>query len=355
MTMLISSLIVIAIAIVIIQISKMVELVSILKGEEKVREESTNILGYMLIGFLVTSFIYFWWVNDDLKKFILPEASSAHGKYIDNMFGWTLFFTGIIFILTQALLFWFAFKYRYNKNRKGYFFPDHHKLELWWTIIPAIVLITLTIMGVNRWVHVMVPQPKDIITITVEATGMQFNWMLRYPGSDGMLGQKNYKLINETNQLGIDFENKLGTDFKGKINPSLDDIIVNELHLPVGKNVLVKINSRDVIHSFYLPHFRVKMDAVPGIPTQFWFTPIKTTEQMRKELNNPDFNYELACAEICGKGHFSMKKIVVVESEEDYNKWLSTQKSYYESVIKPAMTEENKTVDLKDKKKVSSL
>lgn len=342
MNLLLTALVVVAIAIILIQISRITEMVSTLKGEEKTNRENTNIFAYMMLGFLVVSFIYFGWAHESFKKYVLPPASSEHGHHIDSMFNWTLFWTGIIFVLTQVLLFWFVFKYRYNKNRKAFYFPDHHKLELWWTIIPAIVLIILTIQGVNRWVKVM--GNPDKAEIVFEATGMQFNWMLRYPGADGMLGNKNYKLIDATNQLGQDWEDKR----------NLDDVMVNEIHLPVGKTVLVKITARDVLHSFFLPHFRVKMDAVPGIPTQFVFTPIKTTNEMRKEFNNPDFNYELACAEICGKGHFSMRKVVVVDSEEDYKKWLSEQKSYYETVVKPSM-EQKKMAEKNENKPVAAL
>jgi cytochrome c oxidase subunit 2 len=101
-----------------------------------------------------------------------------------------------------------------------------------------------------------------------------------------------------------------------------------ELHLPVNKEILLKIRAKDVLHSVFLPHFRVKMDAVPGMPTQFKFTVTKTTEEMRTDLNNPNFNYELGCAEICGRGHFSMKMIVVVETEAEYEKWKASQEAW---------------------------
>ena len=125
----------------------------------------------------------------------------------------------------------------------------------------------------------------------------------------------------------ISAENKLGQDWADDRNH--DDFIADELHMQVGKPVLVKINSIDVLHSFFLPHFRVKMDAVPGIPTQFWFTPTKTTQQMRDETGNPDFVYELACAELCGQSHFNMRKVVVVEEEEEFKKWWAEQKVTY--------------------------
>ena len=157
--------------------------------------------------------------------------------------------------------------------------------------------------------------PKD--SVLVEVTGHQFGWEFRYPGADKTLGKKNYKLSKGANSLGVDFNDPA----------SLDDIhVAGTMHLPVGKPVKFVINSQDVIHDVGLSHFRLKMDAVPGIPTSMWFTPLYTTEQMKVKTGNPNFTYEISCDQICGKGHFSMRGVIIVESETDYNKWLSTQK-----------------------------
>jgi cytochrome c oxidase subunit 2 len=183
----------------------------------------------------------------------------------------------------------------------------------------------------------------DEEVIEIGATGYQFAWHLRYPGPDGVLGERNFKLINGLNPIGQDW-----TDEK-----NLDDFHPDEIVLPVGKKVRVRINSRDVLHNFYLPHFRVKMDAVPGIPTYFVFTPTKTTEDYRLELSKyeeynvptdptdpesnmlwEDFNYELACAELCGASHFSMRRTVRIVSESEYEDWLATQQSYYMNSIR---------------------
>ena len=184
---------------------------------------------------------------------------------------------------------------------------------------------------------------KDDDYMEIEATGYQFAWLLRYPGPDGALGERNFHLISATNPLGQDWN-----DVK-----NLDDFQPDEIVLPVNKKVRVRITSRDVLHSFFLPHFRVKMDAVPGLPTYFVFTPTKTTEQYREELSKypnynvpkdptdpdskmlwEDFNYELACAELCGKGHFSMRRVVRIVSEKEYEDWLAQQHSYYMSNIR---------------------
>jgi cytochrome c oxidase subunit 2 len=177
----------------------------------------------------------------------------------------------------------------------------------------------------------------------IEATGYQFAWHLRYPGPDGLLGTRDYKKITADNPLGQDW-----TDPKNH-----DDFHPDELWLPVNKQVRVRIMARDVLHNFYLPHFRVKMDAVPGLPTYFVFTPTKTTEEYRDILrnypeynvptdkNDPEslmrwetFNYELACAELCGRSHYSMRRIVRIVTQEEYDAWLAKQQSYYSSSIR---------------------
>jgi cytochrome c oxidase subunit 2 len=153
----------------------------------------------------------------------------------------------------------------------------------------------------------------------IEVVGQQFAWTVRYPGvKDNKLGNCNYKLIDAVNEFGLDLTDK----------NSFDDFKSLELHIPKNKEVLIKIRAKDVLHSFYLPHFRVKMDAVPGMPTQFKFTATKTTQEMRDELNNQNFNYELACAELCGKAHFSMRMVVIVEEPKTYEEWKQSQEAW---------------------------
>ena len=162
----------------------------------------------------------------------------------------------------------------------------------------------------------------------VEITGKQFNWMVRYPGKDGVLGRKNYRLTDASNgnALGVDWEDAA----------SHDDIEATEMHLVVGKTVKLVINAQDVIHDVGLPHFRLKMDAVPGIPTTIWFTPKYTTEEMKKITGNKDFVYEISCDQMCGSGHYSMKGIIVVETQDEYNRWLAEKKPQYLTVREAA-------------------
>ena len=155
----------------------------------------------------------------------------------------------------------------------------------------------------------------------VEVTGHQFGWEYRYPGKDGVLGRQNYKLIDPAKN------NPLGQDWKDAANQ--DDLHPSELHLVVNKPVKLIIRSQDVIHDVGLPHFRLKMDAVPGVPTTMWFTPKYTTEEMKQKTSNENFVYEISCDQMCGAGHYSMRGVIVVETQAEYDKWISTQKPQY--------------------------
>jgi len=276
-----------------------------------------NLNAKLLVVFFSLGLVISIYASFHYKYLYLPESSSLHGIELDKMFNLTLAITGIAVLVTHVLLFWFIWKYRWSESRRALYYPDNNKVEMIWTIIPAIVLTLLVLDGTKNWNAIMQPPPEDAIEI--ELTGKQFAWNIRYAGPDQKFGNTYFKLISATNELGFNWEDEAGKD----------DVMPGEIYMPVNKPVLLKIRARDVLHSVYLPHFRVKMDAVPGMPTQFWFTPTKTTLEMRSKLNNPDFNYELACTEICGRGHFSMKKNVVVVTEEEYNAWLAKQTPYY--------------------------
>lgn len=306
--------------VVIFQIAKASEYVSVLKGEEKTRRQHNKINGFFLIAFLIAGLIGVWYCHDlYYGKTLFPQGSaSVEGESIDTMFMITVAVTGIVFFITQIALFWFAFKYQESDNRKAYYFAHSTKLELIWTTIPAIVLCILVVFGLRFWFKITGDAPKDAIVI--EVTGHQFGWEFRYPGADKALGKTDYKLTSGANSLGVDFNDPA----------SLDDIHVGTtMHIPVGKPVKMVIHAQDVIHDVGLPHFRLKMDAVPGIPTTQWFTPKYTTAEMKKRTGNPDFTYEIACDQMCGKGHFSMRGVIIVETEAEYKAWLAQQKPQY--------------------------
>ena len=305
---------------VLFQIAKASEYVAILKGEEKTRKDTNRINAFMLLIFLIAGLIGVWWCHEELKGKVLGAAASDHGERIDTMIFITLVITGIVFVITQVLLFWFSFKYQERENKKAYYFPHNNRLEVIWTVIPAIVLTILVGFGLYYWFQITGEAPKN--SLLVEVTGKQFNWEFRYPGKDGVLGKKYFKNVDESkgNPLGQIWDDPANHD---------DVYTTGEMHLVVNRPVKLVINAKDVIHDVGLVHFRMKMDAVPGIPTTMWFTPKYTTRQMREKYG-PDFNYEISCDQMCGKGHFSMRGTVIVESEAEYKVWLAGKKSQYE-------------------------
>lgn len=306
--------------IVVFQIAKASEYVSVLKGEKKTFEQNNKINGFLLLAFMILGLIGVYWCNELFKGKILGEAASDHGEKIDTMLYITITITGIVFVITQVLLFYFAFKYQHSEKRKAYYFPHDNRLEVLWTVVPAIALTVLVGFGLFYWFKITGDAPKD--ATVVEVTGKQFGWVFRYPGKDKVFGKKYYKNIDEgkLNQLGLLWDDKAAQD----------DIVENEaLYLVVNKPVKLVINSRDVVHDVGLVHFRMKMDAVPGTPTTMWFTPKYTTAEMKEKTANPDFEYEISCDQMCGKGHYSMKGIVKVVSPAEYALWLAKQKPNY--------------------------
>jgi cytochrome c oxidase subunit 2 len=293
-------------------------LISIAKGPQDERSGTANkVNAALFIVFMVGGLgLFFWYSITYFDSYDLPLASE-HGELTDKLFWITMAISVAAFVIISIVMFVFIYQYQYREGQKAKYYPDNHYLELAWTIIPAIVLALLIFTGLRAWNDITGPASKD--AEVVEIIGQQFAWTARYPGiKDGVLGKNNYKLIDAANEFGLDLKDK----------NSFDDFKSLELHIPVDKEVLLKIRAKDVLHSVFLPHFRVKMDAVPGMPTQFKFKATLTTEQMREKLGNPNFNYELACAEICGRGHFSMKMIVVVEEAATYENWKTSQEAW---------------------------
>ena len=318
--------IVILVFIVVFQISKASEYVSILKGEEKARKQDNKINGFLMMVFLILGLIGVWWCNDALyhKTLFSYGSASTQGKSIDDMMWITIIITGVVFFITQILLFWFSYRYQESDKRKPLYFTHSNKLEIIWTGVPTITLTILIVFGLKYWFKFTGDAPKN--SQVVEITGHQFGWEFRYPGKDGILGRKNYKLIDpaKKNPLGVDWSDAA----------SHDDIhVATTVHVVVNRPVKFVINSMDVIHDVGLPAFRLKMDAVPGTPTTEWFTPIYTTAEMKKKSGNPDFEYEIVCDQLCGKGHFSMRGIIIVETQKEYNAWMIKQRPEYRSAM----------------------
>ena len=309
------------------QIAKASEYVAILRGEERSRKQSNKINAFLLLAFLIVGLFGVYYCNEKLKGKILGEAYSDHGEHIDNMLYITIAITGIVFFLTQIALFWFSYKYQESDKRKAFYYPHNNKLELIWTVIPAITLTVLVGFGIYYWFRITGEAPKD--AMVVEVTGSQFKWEFRYPGNDGILGKKYYKEISDAKS------NPLGQLWDDPANQ--DDVYgTGELHLVVGRPVKLVIGAKDVIHDVGLPHFRMKMDAVPGTPTTMWFTPTKTTKQVRQETGDPEFVFEISCDQMCGRGHYSMRGTIVVETQEEFDAWMASQKPQYAVANAPA-------------------
>ena len=295
-------------------------------------------------GLMIYSFLY-------LSKFYLPEASSEHGSGYDQLMFISIGVIMIVQVVTQALLFYFSYKYRGKKGKKALFYADNNTLEFIWTVIPVVVLAGLIIYGLVSWTQIMNP-PDEEDALIVEIYAYQFDWRARYAGEDKVLGKANVRFIEGVNQLGVDETDEYGED----------DVIVNELHLPVDKPVIFKFRSQDVLHSAYFPFFRSQMNVVPGMITQFSFTPtttskeIKNSEYMREKvkrineirdeksialqqqgdmaLDEYEFEYYLLCNKICGVTHYNMQMKIVVEEEEDFNTWMEEQQTFGELLAK---------------------
>ena len=275
--------------------------------------------GVLFALFLVVGLYGVYWEYTVHGSMILPEAASEHGKKIDQMFNITLILTTIVFIGTHIILFSFTYIYKSNGKRKAYYYPHNNALERVWTIIPALVLTILVLMGFLSWrsIFYKIDDPKNK-PLSIEVTSSQFQWDIRYPGADGVVGKKNYKKITALNALGIDFADK----------NSLDDQIGDEIVLPVNKPVRFILTSKDVLHSFYMPHFRVQLNSVPGMTSYFEFTPTITTDEMKVKTNDPNFKYLLFCAKICGANHYNMQKLVRIVSQAEYDEWVKKQVPY---------------------------
>ena len=344
------------------------------------------------------------------KYLLLSNAASEHGSTIDSMFMWTFGFTFVVFCITEFLLFYFLWKYRYREGKKATYYFHNNKLEVIWTAIPAIVLTFLVLRGFNTWNKIT--DIDDSKADKIEVFAYQFGWKARYPGEDNKLGNSNFNLISANNPLGVVskthaeeliatlkedtatankklknietqigiwakeydqlnqgrypypdklkaaktkyedgkngvYERELKNEIKRKStalariskymaqkdwfnNDGLDDLVTNEIVLVKNQPYVFKFRARDVIHSAYMPEFRAQMNCVPGMGTQFAFTPIKTTEEARTEKKNDKFDYFLFCNKICGAAHYNMKiKITVVDTKKEQTAWIENQTPLY--------------------------
>ncbi|MCK8142178.1 cytochrome c oxidase subunit II [Flavobacterium sp. I-SCBP12n] len=345
MTSLLVIIVLVLLAVALWQLTKIFDLTQVGSNSdtsEVATDDDNNVQGYIMFAFL--AFLYIFTIYGLFKwgPLVLHTPASEHGLDVDNLMNitWVLIF--IVQAITQALLHYFAFKYKGKKDQKALYFADNNKLEAVWSVIPAVVLAGLILYGLYAWTNIMfVDEDED--TIVIELYAQQFNWKARYSGTDNVLGKANVRLIEGVNSLGVDMSDPY----------SQDDIVVTELHIPKGKKIHFKMRSQDVLHSAYFPHFRAQMNCVPGMVTEFAFTPILTTAEYRElpymiekvahindlrakksvelvakgetALDPYTFDYLLLCNKICGASHYNMQMKVIVDTPEDYKKWVSEQ------------------------------
>jgi len=355
MTSLLVLIILVLLSIALWQLTKIFDLTQIGQKSENsqiANDDDNNVQGYLMFGFL--GFIYLTTIVCLVKYGNLPlldNSASEHGPMIDNLMVISLVLIFVVQTITQALLHYFAFKYRGKEGQKAFYYADNNKLEFIWSSIPAIVLAGLIFYGLYAWNDIMfVDKEDEDNAIVIELYAKQFGWEARYAGKDNALGKANVRYIEGVNTLGVDLEDP----------NAQDDIVVNELHLPKGKRVIFKIRSQDVLHSAYMPHFRAQMNCVPGMVTNFSFIPTKTTEEMRgteamiakvnhinqlREKKNKQlvaegktpldpytFDYLLLCNKICGASHYNMQMKIVVDSPEDFKTWLKDKPTIVQAV-----------------------
>jgi cytochrome c oxidase subunit 2 len=362
-------------AIALAQLIRVYELSSKLRksGEHEINNKDNHINGLLMFVFMILTFVGFLYLMLKYGWTGRGTAASTQGLETDWLLNLNFIIILIAYFITNFLLFYFSYKYVRKPGVKAYFYPHNNKLEMIWTIVPAIVLAVIIILGLKSWTKITSPAEADAIRI--ELFAKQYDWTARYAGLDNELGKYDYKLTTDNNELALITSNtidssiaimskeilsltKLLNNRDTILNDSVivvrrntlsvkerlfrlvtqikenhdkkadaavwDDIIQKDtLYLCKGENYEFNLRARDVLHSAYFPHFRIQMNAVPGMTTRMKLTPNMTTEQMRAEKNNPNFNFVLMCNKICGGAHYKMKMIVVVKDKASYKKWMA--------------------------------
>lgn len=305
---------------VLVRIASVAQMAAELSGEtDEEEEEKANkwngigFLLFMVLGLPLMVYCAIKWL-----PLTLPVAASEHGVEVDRLMDINWMVLIVTFFICTILLFWFAYKYRYNKNRRAYYFHDNMKLELIWTVVPTIVLSGLIVTGLLEW-NKITDMNLSEKGMKVQIYAKQFDFTARYAGKDNMLGASFFRDITDTNPLGVDSADAAAADDKTS----------QELVMPVGEEIELVMNSRDVIHSVYLPHFRAQMNAVPGMTTRFHFKPTITTAKMKEITGNDKFEYIMLCNKVCGVAHYNMKMPVRVIEKDEFVKWLREQKRVF--------------------------
>jgi cytochrome c oxidase subunit II len=370
MTSLLVLVVIALVSIAVWQLTKIFDLTQIgsnVDNSQVANDNDNNVNGYLMFAFLIFIYLTTIFCVVEYGHFPLMSNSAAeHGAEVDRLMWISMILIFFVQTITQALLHYFSFKYRGKKGNTALYFADNNKLEMIWSIIPAITLAGLILYGLYAWTNIMFVDEENEDLMIVEIYAKQFGWEVRYAGEDNVLGKANVRYIEGINTLGVD-----------AADPNAqDDIQSNELHLPKGKKVLFKIRSQDVLHSAYMPHFRAQMNCVPGMVTQFAFTPNRTTEEMRnskemvekvatinkiraeksKALNAKGeeglepytFDYLLLCNKICGSSHYNMQMKIVVSEPNDFKAWLKEKQTFGQVLKAQQQPEEVKTEEVID-------
>lgn len=347
MTTLLVLIVVVLLAVALWQLTKIFDLTQVgttVNNSQVANDNDNKVNGYLMFGFLCFIYLTTIWCLVFYGHFpLMSDAASAHGPEIDNLMIITMVLIFVVQTITQALLHYFAFKYRGRQGQQALYFADSNKLEFIWSVIPAIVLAVLILYGLYAWTNIMFVDENDKENkdaIVIELYAQQFKWEARYSGADDVLGKANVRYIEGVNNLGVDLSDP----------NAQDDFTSSELHIPKGTRVIFKMRSQDVLHSAYMPHFRAQMNCVPGMVTNFSFIPTLTTAEMREKpamvekvanindirakksqaliakgepgLDPYTFDYLLLCNKICGASHYNMQMKIVVDTPEEYAAWL---------------------------------
>ena len=347
--------------------------------EHEISNRDNNLNGKMMFGFMLALFAFFIYLMVVYGWTGRGSAASDEGVEMDWLLNLNFIIVIAIFFLTNFLLFFFTWRYVRKPGVPAFYYSHNNKLEMIWTIVPAVVLAVIIILGLQTWSHLTGPTSPEAEKI--ELFSKQFDWTARYAGTDNTLGLYDYKLTQDNNELALLTTNTIDSSLNNMLNgatgirslqkllnnrdtvfsdstlnvlrtdlsrkerlyrfmsqmkenhnPKLDasawdDIIQKDtLYLCKGQEYEITLRAKDVIHSAYFPHFRAQMNAVPGMATRMKFTPNKTTTEMRLEKNDEKFNYILMCNKICGGAHYKMKMIVVVLDKSAYKKWMDGKK-----------------------------
>jgi cytochrome c oxidase subunit 2 len=392
MTKLIIVLIILLGIIAIAQLTRVYELSAQLrnKREEDIPHSDNKLNAGLMLVFMFAFYASFIYLMAEYGMGGMGPSATKHGEATDWLMNLNMIIIITVFFITNTLLFVFANKYYYRKDRKALYFPHNNKLELLWTIVPASVLFVIIFLGLKTWNEITDATGEN--AVKVEIYSKQFGWIARYAGDNNELGHSDFRLVSAEiqNALGVATKEtidaritqinaeikNLDSLLKNTIMPDMkaaetkaridrmrrhlakvmelkkihkpeyddkayDDFLPTEIHLLQGQEYEFTFRSQDVIHSAYFPHLRMQMNTVPGMTTRFKFVPIITTDSMRTIMNDDKFDFVLLCNKICGASHYNMQMKVVIEKKEAYEKWWKEQKTL-KSVFIPEQQSEPK-------------